>query len=145
MGRMEVSVRQINRAVGKQLGQLGKEEVLRQAKVVFGADRKFSGAKHSRNARRAAGVSSYKITTDGVTIYPSGDPWYIMVLGRGRSNIKPVLKGRHAVRTPRGLFSHVHGGRMRARPAVLDPIVTAIGEKGPEIIVGALVEMLDEL
>lgn len=145
MDRMEISVRQLNRAVGKQLGQLGKDEVLRQAKVVFGADRKFSGSKRSKGARRPAGVSSYKITADGVTIYPSGDPWYIMVLGRGRSDVKPVLGGRHAVKTPFGLFSHVHGGAFRGRPQVLDPIVTAIGEKAPDIILDALLQTLDEL
>src|SRR5262245_35656078 len=84
--RLGAAIERVPRQVGHAVGKVGKEEVNRQAVSVFGGDKKFSGARTSRKARRAATVR-YSIFGDRVEVYPSGDPWYIFVKGRGRSNI----------------------------------------------------------
>jgi hypothetical protein len=118
----------------KAIGYMGREEVNREAAVIFGADRKFSGAARSKNARRQA-TASFRSFSDRVEVYPSGDPWYIFLKGRGRSNIAPRRKGRTALSTPFGVFRRVHGGRMAPRPpSLLDPPTKRIADKAPELI-----------
>lgn len=121
--------------LGKALGDDGQRQMIRaaapagrtaglkEAAHVFGGDRKFSGAKRSAKAKRAANVT-YKVNGLSVEWYPSGDPWYIFLKGRGARTIRPRRK--RALRTPVGPRARVHGGRLAPRPAVYDNLVTAM-------------------
>lgn len=143
LGRIEASIRDIGRVAGNALGAMANEEVKRQAVVLFGSDRRFSGSRRSKNARRQA-TASYKVTANGVSVFPSGDPWYIYMLGRGRSNIRPG-RGTAALRTPFGPKASVHGGAMRDHPQALDPAVTAIADRAPQVIFDALDQLIGKL
>lgn len=124
-------IEKVPRAVAKQLGAMGNDEVRTLAAHVFGSDRKFSGARRSRKARRVA-TSNYKITLNDVTVYPTGDPWYIFMMGRGRSNIRP--NKAKALATPQGPRASAHGGRLAPRPDLLDPAIRRISEQAPKIV-----------
>jgi len=135
-GALEAAQKQ----AGKEIGYLGREEVNRAAERLFGGDRRFSGAKgppRSKTAGKQATVT-FRVFSDRVEVYPSGDPWYIFLKGRGRSNIVPRHKKRRALSTPYGAFRRVHGGAMASRPGELDPPTDRIGDKAPDLIWKAL-------
>lgn len=130
---------------GRDVGYLGRDEVNAQAAILFGGDRRFSGAAgppRSKTAGRQA-TAGFKTFPDKVVINPSGDPWYITLFGRGRSNIAPRGKGkrsRQGVRTPFGVFRRVHGGRLAPKPvSILDPAVHRIAEGAPQLIADAII------
>lgn len=126
------AIEDAQKEAAKKIGYMGREEVNREAQHLWGPDQKFSGAKTSKKAKRKA-TASFKVLGDNVEIYPSGDPWYIFLKGRGRSNIAPRKKGRHALSTPFGVFRRVHGGHMAPRTAILDPPTHRIAEKAPDL------------
>jgi len=119
-----------DRAVGK-VGRAGNDVIYAEARRLWGADRKFSGAKRSRKARRAATVR-YKLEGAAVVFYPSGDPWHITMKGRaGGKRIRPKPARRRAT-AGKGRGRAAVGGRMaraysvtgrlRARPTLLEAV-----------------------
>lgn len=133
---LQVGVAKLPRTVARDLGTMGREEVLRVARDVFGADRKFSGAKRSRKAKRVA-TARYRIFADRVEIQPSGDPF--MIFMRGRAGGKRIYPRRaKAVMTPGGPRRWSRVGKLAARPDLLDPAETAIQAKAPRIVSDAL-------
>jgi len=133
------------RTAGREIGYLGRDEVNAEAARLFGPDRRFSGAKGSKTAGRQATANFKMKPPDAVTINPSGDPWYITLFGRGRSNIAPKHRARgrarSAIRTPFGAFRRVHGGAMHPKPvSVLDPAVKRIAEGAADILANAIIE-----
>jgi hypothetical protein len=119
------------RAVGK----MGVDEMNVEATKLWGGDRKFSGAARSAKAKRAANAA-FKASEDRVEIYPLGDPWYITARGRAAKVIKPRRRsGKKALRLPDGeVRSTVMGGALPARPEVVKPPFTRIGQKAPRIM-----------
>lgn len=126
------------KAAGRKIGEAGRRELIVEAGRVFGADRRFSGARGSRTAGGQAGAS-YKAGPDRVVIYPTGDPWYIFLKGRGRSNIAP--KRKRALRTPYGARRRVHGGRLAPRPpSLLDPPAERTATAAAKILADTIIE-----
>lgn len=143
VGDVQKATEEALRLAGNAIGQAGRLEVLALAVQLFGADRKFSGARGSRTAGGRA-TASYLAFPDRVEVYPSGDPFYIFLKGRGRSNISPKGakrgKRRAALKTPYGAFRRVHGGRMAPRPpSILDPAERRTAEKATQIIADTII------
>lgn len=128
---LNADLSRLNRQVGHRIGRIGNEEVRAEYTKLFGGDHKFSGAARSKKARRKATVR-YRVGRDSVEIVPSGDPIYITMMGRGRSNIRPVRK--KALSTPVGVYASVHGGRLVARPGVLDPAEKRIADQSAQAV-----------
>lgn len=124
---------------GNDIGTAGREEMIVLAAELFGADRKFSGSATSKKAKRQAGAT-FTAFPQKVEIYPTGDPFYIFLKGRGRSNIAPRRRGRHAVRTPYGAFRRVHGGRLAPRPpSILDPAQRKTADRAAKILADTII------
>jgi hypothetical protein len=117
------------RKLGHAAGKVGKEQINLQAERVFGADRKFSNSQFSRSARRKATVY-YKMDVGGngavVHLFPSGDPWYITVLGRDEKVQRPRKK--KALSTPFGVYAKVKVGALPKRPERLFVVVPKINK-----------------
>ena len=121
MTRLQKDVVTLPRESAKAIGAMGNDEVKQLATQLFGADRKFSGSKRSRKAKRQA-TSRYRVFGDRVEVYPSGDPFYIMFKGRrGGRRIYPLAGARgSSARGRTGRGAHLaragrdEGGRRRA-------------------------------
>lgn len=143
LGDLQKAQDEAIRKAGQEIGAAGRQEVLLLASELFGPDRKFSGARGSKTAGRAASAS-YRAFPDRVEIYPSGDPFYIFLKGRGRSNIAPKHRARGrrraAVKTPWGAFRRVHGGRLAPRPpSILDPAEQKTATRAAKLLADAVV------
>lgn len=138
MSRLGDGLDRLPRTSGHAVGRIGKDAVLDLARKVFGSDRKFSGAKNSRKAKRVA-TAKYSIVSDtAVEIYPSGDPFYIFMKGRGRHVIRP-RKGKGGLAFSDGeVRRSVIGGRLAPREDLLDPAVKQIGREAPKAVDKAL-------
>ena len=128
---LEASLTRVPREAGPALAAAGKEEVERLAVRLFGGDRAFSNARHSRKAKRPAGGWA-KVMGDEVKIGATGDPFFIWVKGRGRHTIRPH-HGR-AVLSPFGPRRKVRGGRLAPRADVMEPAYRALTKRAPEIV-----------
>lgn len=148
MGRVADGVDRLPRTAGHAVGRVGKDAVLTLARDTFGADRKFSGARGSRKAKRIA-TARYSIFASHVEVYPSGDPFYIFMKGRGRHMIRPWKK--KALKLPhgggwgpadKGVRRAVLGGALAPRTNLLDPAVREIAREAPKAIDKALVQTI---
>jgi hypothetical protein len=139
--RVAAVVEKLPKTAGHAVGKMGRGELLDLASRTFGADRKFSGARTSRKARRIAGAR-YKVVGQQVEMYPTGDPFFIFLKGRGRHVIRP-RRGAKALRLPDGgRRRSVLGGRLTPRPHLLDPAVRAIRQEAPRIVDRNLAEQI---
>lgn len=161
--KLAAGVKDLPRATAAKLGRMGRTEVLQVESRLFGSDRRFSGAAHSRKARRPASAS-FKADTSGetVTIFPTGDPIYIRIKGRrGGATIRPVgVRGvskrrRAAGQGPSGRASAVRVpgsdtgfratsrvGRLAPQPRALDPAEREIRRQAPVIVDRELVAVM---
>ncbi len=144
LGKLDANIAKVPRDAGRDIGKMGRTVVLAEAVRIFGGDRKFSGARGSRKAKRVAGAR-YKVFGERVEIYPTGDPWYIFMKGRGRHPIRPWKK--KALKLPsgggwgpddKGVRLAVLGGRLEPREDLLDPAEGMIRVRAPKIVSDAL-------
>lgn len=132
------------RVVRSDLGRMGQGKLLDLEGDVFGSDRRFSGAKRSRNARRPAGARFRNVDAGSVAVFPTGDPPYIFLRGRGGGKrIYPRKRsGYKAVGGPGGPRRYAIVGRLAPRPNLLDPAIRKMADEAPRVVLDGVRKQL---
>lgn len=124
------------RTVRADLGRMGQGKLLDLESDVFGGDRRFSGAARSRRARRPASAKFRNVDAGSVAVFPTGDPPYIFLRGRGGGKrIYPRKRSGHkAVGGPGGPRRYAIVGRLAPRPNLLDPAIRKMSDEAPRVV-----------
>lgn len=140
--RLSGHLERLGRDVGRDLGEVGKDEVRAELVKIFGSDLRLSGSSRSRKARRQATVRA-KVSSDGSTveIFPGGDPVYINLV-RGRPGGKvygPRRKRTRALKMPNGAFRSTSTvGALDPKPERLDPAARRIADRAADEVSKAI-------